>query len=67
MQPIHHCAEWAAYTEQVDLLLQRGADINAVADNGWTPLDYAMDRGRKEMISHLETCGGRVSGKRQVA
>ncbi len=67
MQPIHHCAEWAAYTEQVDLLLAHGADINSAAGNDWTPLDYAMDRGRKEMIGHLQAKGGRVSGKRDNA
>lgn len=67
MQSIHHCAEWAAYTEQVDLLLQHGAEINAVADKGWAPLDHAMDRGRKEMISYLEAKGGRLSGKRDNA
>ncbi len=63
MQAIHHCGEWAAFVEQVDLLLEYGADINAVAGNDWTPLDYAMDRGRQEMASHLEARGGRVSGK----
>lgn len=64
MQPIHHCGEWSACTEQVDLLLEHGADINALAENGWTPLDYAMDRGRKEMMNSLEARGGSVSGKR---
>ena len=52
MLPIHHCGEWAAYAEQVDLLLEHGADINAAAGNGWTALDYAMDRGRKRHGQH---------------
>ena len=64
MLPIHHCGEWAAYAEQVDLLLEHGADINAAAGNGWTALDYAMDRGRKGMVNTLQVRGGSMSGMR---
>lgn len=58
MQPIHHCGEWAGHPRMVDLLLQHGADINATAENGWTPLDYAMDRGRDDMVRCLEAHEG---------
>ena len=58
MQPLHHCAEWPAYTQQVDLLLANGAEINAESGCGWTPLDYAVDRGRKGMIRSLSARGG---------
>lgn len=64
MQPLHHCGEWSAHPEQVDELLAAGADINSIAGNGWTPLDYAMDRGRDAMTAHLQACGGQPSGKR---
>ncbi len=67
MQPIHHCGEWAAYTDQLDRLLERGADINAAAGNGWTALDYAMDRGRKGMVNSLKARGGRTSGRRDAS
>jgi ankyrin repeat protein len=67
MLPIHHCAEWSAFTSQLDLLLEHAADINAKAGNGWTPLDYAMDRGRKGMVKSLEARGGRVSGARDAS
>ena len=62
MQPIHHCGEWSGWPEQAALLLEHGADINATAGNGWTPLDYANDRGRKEMALCLQSHGGTVSG-----
>jgi ankyrin repeat protein len=64
MQPIHHCGEWMAYTQQADLLLEHGADINATSGIGWTPLDYAIDRARKGMIRSLTARGGQESGKR---
>ena len=64
MQPIHHCGEWPGHAGQVDLLLAHGADVNAAAGNGWTAFDYAMDRGRQDMVSTIEALGGRVSGKR---
>lgn len=64
MLPLHHCGEWSAHPEQVDVLLEAGADINAAAGNGWSPLDYALDRGREAMAAHLQARGGQPSGKR---
>ncbi|MEM9253500.1 MAG: ankyrin repeat domain-containing protein [Planctomycetota bacterium] len=60
MRPLHHAAEWPASPEVVDLLLARGADINALAAaSRWAPLDYAIDRGREQVAEQLRAHGGR--------
>ncbi len=64
MRPLHHCGEWMAPTTITELLLQHGADVNAKAGNGWTPLDYAIDRGRDEAVAYLRSRGGVESGRR---
>lgn len=55
--PMHTLAEWAGFIEQADLLLEAGAEINAKTDMGWTPLDFAVDRARKEMVEYLRSNG----------
>lgn len=59
MTPLHHAAEWGPKIclPLVDLLIESGADINAKDQQGWTALQYAKDRGRKEMIEHLTELG----------
>ncbi len=57
MTPLHHVAEWSGRAGQVDVLLAHGADINAAARHGWTPVNYAVDRGREEMIAYLKQLG----------
>lgn len=60
MTPLHHAAEWGPRIclQLVDLLLDAGADINAKdGQHGWTPLQYARDRGRTEMVEHLTKLG----------
>ena len=62
MTPLHHAAEWGPKVclQLVDLLIEAGADINAKdGQHGWTPLQYAKDRGRKEMIEHLTKHGAK--------
>jgi ankyrin repeat protein len=62
--PMHTLAEWAGLIEQVDLLLEAGTEINAKTDMGWTPLDFAADRARKEMIEYLRSRGAKAGVKR---
>ena len=39
-----HLAAAAGYAGLVELLLAKGADVNAVDDSGRTPLSYAVDK-----------------------
>ena len=62
MTPLHHAAEWGPKVclQLVDLLVDAGADLNAKdGEHGWTPLQYARDRGRTEMIEHLTKLGAK--------
>jgi ankyrin repeat protein len=59
MTPLHHAAAWGGQAAVAQLLLDRGVDVNAPDDYGWTPLDYAIDRGKKEMVDFLQSKGGR--------
>ncbi len=64
MHPIHHCGEWMATPDTADLLIERGADVNARAQkNRWTPLDYAVDRNRMRMIEYFRARGGKRSSE----
>ena len=61
--PMHTLAEWAGFIDQADLLLETGAEINAKTDMSWTPLDFAIDRGRKEMVEYLRAKGAKTGVK----
>lgn len=63
MTPLHHAAAWGGQVAVAEFLLQKGVDVNALDDFGWTPLDYAIDRGRKEMIEFLQSKGGHRTTK----
>ena len=62
--PMHTLAEWAGYLDQADLMLKAGAKINAETNLGWTPLDFAVDRDRKDMIEYLRGKGAKMGAKR---
>jgi ankyrin repeat protein len=59
MHPLHHVGEWCGSEEAAALLIRRGADLHAVDNIGWTPLDYAINRNRAEMIACLKSHGAR--------
>ena len=52
-------------TEQADLMLDAGADINAETDTGWTPLDLAIELNRQDMIDHLRSKGAKTGVKKE--
>jgi ankyrin repeat protein len=47
--PLHHAARYGR-TDAVKWLLDRGANVNAIAYNGFTPLHLADDAGAIELI-----------------
>ena len=47
--------------EIVSLLINKGADVNAVSENGWWPLGLAVNRGHLEMVSRLLAAGAQVN------
>ncbi len=55
---------YAAYTERndptmVQWLIERGADVNALASSGETALSIARQRGRTRIVAALEAAGAR--------
>ena len=64
-RPMHTLAEWSGLTEQADLMLDAGADINAETDTGWTPLDLAIELNRQDMIDHLRSKGAKMGVKKE--
>ncbi len=54
--PLHLAAE-QGNVEEAQLLLEHGADINGLAQNGWTPLQYAAGQSSKELVDLLFTNG----------
>ena len=53
---------WAAsegHDEVVRLLLERGAEVDALRDSGWTPLTAAIYRGHEAVALILIEAGAR--------
>jgi len=56
-------AAWNGQDEMIQLLLDMGADINAVDDHGMTSLIRAARRGPEKTIKILLECGADASVK----
>ena len=77
MFAMHHACHWQvvnkcdskkhcfkASIEVIKLLLDNGANINELATYGrWTPLDYAIDSQRVDVIKYLRKHGGMTSNE----
>jgi len=48
-----------------ELLIAKGADINAKDEYGWTPLHYAAIKGQKEVVELLIAKGADINSKNQ--
>jgi type II secretion system protein G len=55
-----HKAAKEGSIEMVKFLIERGAAVNARAEYGWTPLDLAIKKNRKEVIQLLRANGGKT-------
>ena len=62
MTPLHVVA-WDGPTEIADLLIAKGAQIQAQAAGGWTPLHAAAQFNRREMVEFLLAKGADVNAK----
>jgi ankyrin repeat protein len=64
MTPLHH-ATFGGHKEIAELLIAKGADVNAKFDkiSGGTPLHIAADKGHKEIAELLIANGADVNAK----
>lgn len=53
------------HIELVKFLLESGADLNMVDDDGWTPLHYASRHGNFEIIELLLDLGADINIKNE--
>ena len=58
--PIHYAAI-NGRAEIVSLLIEAGADINALGEDGYTPLDYAILHKQEEVSRVLLSVGAKVN------
>lgn len=59
---IHEAAS-RGHAETVAQLLDRGADVNAMDERGWTPLHLAARRGNTETAALLLDSGADINAK----
>lgn len=58
--PLVHAAV-SGDVREVEALLDRGEDVNALGSNGWTPLMGAAETGKTEVVIYLIACGAEVN------
>ena len=62
--PLHHAA-WNGHKEVAELLIEKGAVVNALGVNG-TPLDWAIFRNHTEAAALLRKHGGKTGEELKV-
>ena len=60
--PLHFTAYYG-HKEIVELLIAKGADVNAKNDWGWTPLDWAIQLNEPETTDLLRKHGGKTGAE----
>ena len=55
-----HLAAWKGHFETAELLIAKGADVNAKIEDGRTPLDRAEETNNKEITDLLRKHGGKT-------
>ncbi len=53
-----HLASSGGYLNMAKLLLAKGADVNAKAGDGKTPLDMANEKNQERLVNYLRSRGG---------
>ena len=56
-----HLAAVIGHKEIIEILIAKGADVNARKMNGWTPLDNAIKRKHPEIADLLRKHGAKTS------
>jgi uncharacterized protein len=64
---LHVLQDATSFEAILDLLLERGADLNALDGEGRTPLDVATDEGAADVATALRIRGARRSFKHALA
>jgi ankyrin repeat protein len=59
---LHRAAE-RGREEVVGLLIEKGADVDATANNGWTPLHMAAQSGKLSVVKRLVKAGAKVDAR----
>lgn len=58
-----HAAAYNGYKDVAELLLTKGADVNAKTNTAWTPLHVAAYSGHKDVVELLLTKGADIYAK----
>jgi ankyrin repeat protein len=59
--PLHYT--YVVYDEIAELLIAKGADVNAKNDDGGTPLDLAIENKQTEIADLLRKHGGKTGNE----
>jgi len=59
---LHYAAAWG-HKEAAELLIAKGANVNAKNDDGETPLDWAIIRKHTEIADLLRKHGGKTGAE----